>query len=80
MPFHNPDDSTPPYRTLEDLIADLVTHPGTLFMRDRGCEALVYVLELDEIIYLECKNVLGSSEVCEAALRDKLKALVRPHD
>jgi|tagenome__1003787_1003787.scaffolds.fasta_scaffold20926235_8 hypothetical protein len=80
MPFQNPDDRTQEYRTLEDLITELIARPGTLFMRDRGCEALVYVPEFDEILLIECKNVLGSSEVCEEALRIKLRRIVRPHD
>lgn len=76
MVYNRPDEDNSDYRTLADLINDLMERPGELFMRDRGCEALVYVPGLDEILLISCKHVLGSREVCEESLHRKLKLIM----
>jgi hypothetical protein len=76
MAYNRPGDESADYRTLADLIGDLIDKPGEFFMRDRGCEALIYVEELDEILLISCANVNGSREMREEALRRKLKSIL----
>jgi hypothetical protein len=78
LPYIDPDDPSTHYRTLDDLILDLVDKPDQLFLRDNGCEALVYVEELDQILLLDCHELQNcSDEVCHQALRNKLAAIRR---
>lgn len=74
MPFQKRNDDTI-HRTLEDLVIDLIANPDQLFIRDTGCEALVYVTEFDQILLLECTGTFGSAEVCREALKDKLRRI-----
>jgi len=67
------------YQKLEDFITDLVMNPGQLFIRDRGCEALVYVQEFDQILLLEDKRFVGSAEQCEEHLKRMLQEVKEAH-
>lgn len=70
------------YRTLNDLVADLVAFPGELFIRDRGCEALVYVPELNEILLVDCHtngDFQRSAEQCERSIKKKLEQIKAEH-
>jgi len=73
---YNRDGEETDYRTLADLIEDLMEHPGELFLLDRGCEALVYIAEREEILLISCRSVLGSREVREETLRQKLNRIL----
>ena len=67
------------YRRLDDFVMDLVMNPDELFIRDRGCEALVYVQEFDSIWLIEDKQFIGSQEACEEHLKRMLQQLKEDH-
>jgi acetyl-CoA carboxylase beta subunit len=78
VPYIDPEDGDTFYRTLEDLILDLIEKPDQLFLRDSGCEALVYVEEIDQILLIECQDHKdASAEVRREVLQDKLAHIRR---
>lgn len=76
MPYDRPGEEGSEYKTLAHLIDEVVGRPGELFMLARGCEALVYVEELDQILLVSCQGVIGSREVREENLRQKVRQIV----
>lgn len=77
MAYDRPGEEGSQYRTLAHLIDEIVGRPGEFFLLDRGCEALVYVEELDQILLVSCPGVIGSREVSLENLRQKLKQIVK---
>lgn len=78
MPYANPEDGNTHYRTLDDLVLQLLEQPNQLFLRDNGYEALVYVEELDQILLIDCSaQKEASEEVRMSALHDKLARIRR---
>lgn len=76
MAYDRPGEEGSEYKTLEHMIDDMVGRPGELFLLDRGCEALVYVAELDQILLVSCLGATGSREVREENLRQKVRQIV----
>lgn len=64
------------YTNLDALLTAVINNPGDMFLRKEGCDALVFVPELNLILSLEAKDFCGSPEGCEHELQRQLDEIM----